>query len=60
MYVPVFNACIRSLMKYSSSVFLGCGKCLNNKLLRICKRAFRVIQGDGISCGQLDTAICLT
>ena len=41
---------IRSLIEYSSPVFLGCGECLNNKLLRICKRAFGVIHGDGISC----------
>jgi hypothetical protein len=49
--VHVFNHCIRSLIEYASPVFLNPGSVLDNKLLKLCKRAFRVIHGvDTLSC----------
>ena len=43
--VSVFNAIFLSVLDYASPVFLNCGSSLNSKLLRICKRAFRIIHG---------------
>ena len=43
--VSVFNAIIRSVMDYASPVFLNPGKCSDQRLLRICKRAFYIIHG---------------
>ena len=46
--VNVYNAIIRSIVEYASSVFLSPGKCLDLRLLRFCKRAFYIIHGENV------------
>ena len=48
--VRVFNAIIRSVMDYACPVFLNPGKGLDQRLLRICKRAFYIIHGRKSKC----------
>ena len=43
--ILVFNSIIRSMMDYSSSVFIYPGVGLNADFERLCKRAFRIIHG---------------
>jgi len=56
--VLVFNAIILSVIDYACPVFLNCSTRLNLKLLRVCKRAFRIIHGYDVStcphCNMLD------
>ena len=56
--VVVFNAIFLSVIDYASPVFLNCSSYLNNKLVILCKRAFRVIHGydvkECISCAFLE------
>ena len=42
--VRVYNACIRSLVLYAYPVFCNCPKRLQNRLLAIERRAFRIIR----------------
>ena len=43
--IIVFNSIAQSVIDYASPVFMNCSKNLNDKLLTICKRAFRIIHG---------------
>ena len=43
--VIVYNSIVRSLLDYASPVFLNPGSVQNARLLRVCKRAFRIIHG---------------
>ncbi len=56
--VLVFNAIILSVIDYACPVFLNCGTRLNDKLVKICKRAFRIIHGYDVkncpNCNMLD------
>ena len=54
--VTVFNAIFRSVIDYSSQVFLNPGKSLDVKLIRVCRRAFYIVHGENSCnlCNMLD------
>lgn len=48
--VAVFNAIIRSVIDYSSAVFVNPGKVLDSRLVRLCIRAYKIIHGTLKNC----------
>ena len=46
--VMVFNAIFRSIMDYACQVFLKPGKSLDNRLIRVCQRAFNIFHCDKV------------
>ena len=46
-----FDSIIQSVLDYGATVFMNCGVCLNARMLRLCKRAFRIIH-------NFDVKIC--
>lgn len=51
--VMVFNAAFRSITDYACQVFLNPGKMLDSRLIRLCRRAFKIFHSDKV-CNYCD------
>ena len=47
--VEIFNMIFRSVIEYACQVFVNPGRTLDARLLRLCKRAFKLIHGQEVS-----------